>query len=80
MSGLRLTAADVGQRVSVRSRLLAPAPGGPTLTDTLGYLRAWSDGQLEIERNDGSTVRVAAIDVVAGKVLGPPPRRRTERT
>lgn len=76
MTGLRLTVADVGQRVSVRSRLHDPAPGGPTVTDTLGYLRSWDDGRLEIERRDGSTVFVAAADLVAGKVLGPPPRRR----
>jgi len=72
-----LTAADVGQRVTVRSRLQAPAPGGPTLTDTIGYLRSWSEDQLEIERRDGARVRLPLTDVVAGKVLGPPPRRRS---
>jgi hypothetical protein len=78
VSALRLTAADVGQRVSVRSRLPDPAPAGPTLTDTIGYLRSWTGDRVEIERKDGVTVYLAAADIVAGKVLGPPPRRRTE--
>lgn len=73
---VRITAADVGRRVSVRSRIRA-APGQPATTDTLGYLRAWGGGQLEIERRDGTTVALAEADLLAGKVIGdPPPRRR----
>ena len=65
---VRITAADVGSRVSVRSRLA----GGPTearMTDTVGRLLRWSDGVLAIERRDGSVADVLEADLLAGKVL-----------
>jgi hypothetical protein len=73
---VRIRPADVGARVSVRTRLTDPEPGGPSVTDTLGYLRAWSDGILEVERRDGTLVRLAEADLVAGRVIPPPPVRR----
>jgi hypothetical protein len=65
---VRITPADIGARVTVRSRLAAPE-GRATTTDTVGVLRAWSDGFLEIERRDGSVTRLAEADVVAGRVI-----------
>lgn len=78
---VRITPADVGRRVSVRSRL--PAPSGPdpevghspTTTDTLGYLRVWREGILEIERRDGTVRRIAEDDLLAARVVPPPPAR-----
>ncbi len=65
---LSISAADVGSRVSVRRKL---AEGG--LGDVLGELTAWADGVLTVRRKDGSSVSVAQIDLVAGKVV---PARR----
>ena len=72
---VRITPADVGQRVSVRSRIAA-APGEPATTDTLGYLRQWEAGQLRIEKRDGALVVLDEADLLAGKVIGEPPLRR----
>ena len=72
---VRITPADVGRRVSVRSRM-PKADRGPSTTDTLGYLRHWAGGELTIERRDGSLVSVAEADLLAGKVIGEPPQRR----
>jgi hypothetical protein len=72
---VRITPADIGRRVSVRSRLPA-ADEGPTTTDTLGYLRRWDGGELTIERRDGSLASVAEADLLAGKLIGDPPQRR----
>ncbi|MPZ89054.1 MAG: GNAT family N-acetyltransferase, partial [Nitriliruptorales bacterium] len=78
---VRVSPADVGRRVSVRSRLPPQEPGppaapGPTMTDTVGHLRSWRDGVLEIERPDGSLRRIAESDLVAGRVIPPAPPRR----
>ena len=83
---VRITAADVGSRVSVRHRF-----EGSTLTDTLGVLLSWTadkqhaergggdnirGGLLRIEKRDGSVVEVLERDVVAAKVVPPAPPRR----
>jgi hypothetical protein len=46
------------------------------MTDTLGILRAWSDGVLEVERRDGQRVRLQEAALVAARVVPPPPPRR----
>jgi N-acetylglutamate synthase len=83
-----VTPADVGARVTLRSRLAHdrgtadhPGPGagpgtGPTLTDTVGLLLAYEQGTLVVERRDGSTTTVAATDLVAAKVLPASPAPR----
>jgi N-acetylglutamate synthase len=72
-----ITPADVGSRVSVRSRIAPDRPGAPSTTDTVGYLLAWTDQELRIQRRDGTVTTVASSDLLAGKVLeGPPPQRR----
>lgn len=72
---MRISPADVGARVSVRSRLAAPA-GHATTTDTIGVLRAWRDGLLEIVRKDESVARIAEGDLVAARAVPPVPQRR----
>jgi hypothetical protein len=72
---IRITPDDVGRRVSVRARIPA-APGQPSTTDTLGVLRSWEEGVLRIERRDGSTVEIAHADLLAGRIIPPPPARR----
>jgi hypothetical protein len=73
---VRITPADVGQRVSVRARIPA-GPGEPSTSDTLGHLRRWEDGILHIERKDGAFAEIAEEDLLAGRVIppAPPPRR-----
>lgn len=72
---VRITPADVGRRVSVRSAIAAAA-GEPSTTDTLGYLRSWEGGELTIEKRDGTFAVIAEVDLLAGKVIGDPPQRR----
>ncbi|MER6416581.1 GNAT family N-acetyltransferase [Streptomyces humidus] len=72
---VRITAADVGKRVSVR-RLSGAAPIGDKFTDTVGVLTSWDDGVLVITRKTGESVRVDASSLVAGKVVPAAPARR----
>ncbi|WP_443733826.1 GNAT family N-acetyltransferase [Streptomyces muensis] len=72
---VRITAADVGKRVSVR-RLNDPAAGGEKFTDTVGVLASWDEGVLLITRKSGETVRIAESSLVAGKVVPSAPARR----
>ncbi|MFJ3232850.1 GNAT family N-acetyltransferase [Streptomyces sp. NPDC086787] len=72
---VRITAADVGKRVSVR-RLSEPGPPGEKFTDTVGVLASWDDGVLMITRRTGETVRIPESSLVAGKVVPAAPARR----
>jgi ribosomal protein S18 acetylase RimI-like enzyme len=72
---VRITAADVGKRVSVR-RLGEPGVAEEKFTDTVGVLTSWNDGVLLITRRDGETVRIPESALVAGKVVPPAPARR----
>ncbi len=65
---MRITPADVGRRVSVRSRTAAPAGEAP-LTDTVGRLTTWRDGVLTVTRRDGTVAYVDERNLVAGRVL-----------
>jgi hypothetical protein len=76
---IRITPAEVGQRVSVRARLADPPAQGPTTTDTLGILRRWADGVLAIERADGTVTEVAEADLLAARLIPPPPPPRPRR-
>ena len=71
-----ITPADVGRRVSVRSR--THDAQGPPMTDAVGALVEWADGRLRIQRRDGSVATLAEADLLAGKVLpdAPPARRQ----
>jgi hypothetical protein len=65
---VRLTAEDVGRRVTIRARTHAPA-GEPSTTDTVGVLRAWEGGVLRVERRDGTVAEIAEADLVAARVI-----------
>jgi N-acetylglutamate synthase len=68
---VRITPGDVGKRVTVRSRI-AGRPGQPGATDTVGILRAWQGGALDIEQRDGTIRTIAERDLLAAKVVDPP--------
>jgi ribosomal protein S18 acetylase RimI-like enzyme len=72
---VRITAADVGKRVSVRS-LIGHAAPGEKFTDTVGVLTSWDKGVLLITRKSGESVRIAESALVAGKVVPAAPARR----
>ncbi|GGS26376.1 GNAT family N-acetyltransferase [Streptomyces griseoviridis] len=72
---VRITAADVGKRVSVRRSTGSDAPGGK-FADTVGVLTSWDDGVLLITRKGGETVRIGESSLVAGKVVPSAPARR----
>ncbi|MER6625915.1 GNAT family N-acetyltransferase [Streptomyces sp. NPDC000931] len=65
---VRITTADVGKRVSVRS-LIEHGPSGEKFTDTVGVLTSWDNGVLRITRKSGEGVRIAESALVAGKVV-----------
>ncbi|MGX1272168.1 GNAT family N-acetyltransferase [Streptomyces phaeoluteigriseus] len=72
---VRITAADVGKRVSVR-RLSEPGVTEGKFTDTVGVLTSWDSGVLVITRKSGESVRIAESSLVAGKVVPAAPARR----
>jgi len=72
---VRITAADVGKRVSVRCLTDAGAADAK-FTDTLGVLTSWDDGVLAITRKSGESVRIDASSMVAGKIVPAAPARR----
>ncbi|MCX4883391.1 MULTISPECIES: GNAT family N-acetyltransferase [unclassified Streptomyces] len=72
---VRITAADVGKRVSVRRLTDAGVPE-EKFTDTVGVLTSWDDGVLLITRKSGESVRILESSLVAGKVVPAAPARR----
>ncbi|MEU4034667.1 GNAT family N-acetyltransferase [Streptomyces collinus] len=72
---VRITAADVGKRVSVR-RLSEPGATREKFTDTVGVLTSWDAGVLMITQRDGKSVRIPETALVAGKVVPAAPARR----
>ncbi|WP_425245326.1 GNAT family N-acetyltransferase [Streptomyces sp. NEAU-NA10] len=72
---VRITAADVGKRVSVR-RLSEPGVTEGKFTDTVGVLTSWDAGVLVITRKSGESVRIDEASLVAGKVVPAAPARR----
>jgi N-acetylglutamate synthase len=76
---VRLTPADVGQRVVIRWR---PGPEGSTqMTDVLGILEQADDQSFTVRRTrDGQLVVIPRTRAPAGKVIppAPPPRRRRQ--
>ncbi|RLU99399.1 GNAT family N-acetyltransferase [Streptomyces griseocarneus] len=72
---VRINAADVGKRVSVR-RLADFGRSSERFTDTVGVLDSWSDGVLRITRRNGETVVIQESSLVAGKVVPAVPARR----
>ena len=74
---VRLTPADVGQRVVIRWR--RPAPGGDEIADVLGVLEEHTRAAYAVRRADGQRVVIPAERALAGKVVPPPPPRRARR-
>ncbi|MFR9674343.1 GNAT family N-acetyltransferase [Streptomyces sp. TR06-5] len=72
---VRITPADVGKRVSVRS-LTDGSPGEARFTDTVGVLTSWTGGVLRITRKAGESVELAETALVAGKPVPAAPARR----
>lgn len=72
---IRITAADVGRRVSVRARTHSHPPA----TDTVGVLRAWEESTLVVERRDGTRARIPQGDLLAARVVPDAPPRRARR-
>ncbi|MFC7819215.1 GNAT family N-acetyltransferase [Streptomyces sp. NPDC057367] len=72
---VRITAADVGKRVSVR-RLNDAGDAAEKFTDTVGVLTSWDDGVLLITRKSGESVRIPESSLVAGRVAPSAPARR----
>ncbi|HUC25841.1 MAG TPA: hypothetical protein VMA73_24300 [Streptosporangiaceae bacterium] len=71
---VRLTPADVGQRVVIRWR--RPAAGnGEVVADVLGILEAADAASFAVRTPDGQLVVVPADRALAGKVVPPPPVR-----
>ena len=72
---VRLTPADVGQRVVIRWR--RPVPGnGEQIADVLGILQAADTGSFTVRTSDGKLVVVPTGRALAGKVVPPRPARR----
>lgn len=72
---VRITASDVGKRVSVRS-LTAPSERLGRFTDTVGILTSWTGGVLRITRRDGEHAEIEEASMVAGKTVPLTPARR----
>ncbi len=71
---VRVTPADVGQRVVIRWR---PEPGdSEQMTDVLGILEEADAGSFAVRTRDGTLVVIPAGRALAGKVVPPPARRR----
>ena len=72
---VRLTPADVGQRVVIRWR--RPVPGdGEAVADVLGILEGADAGSFAVRVPDGKLIVIPAGRALAGKVVPPPPGRR----
>jgi hypothetical protein len=72
---VRLTPADVGQRVVIRWR--RPVPGaGEAVADVLGILEGVDADSFAVRAPDGKLIVIPAGRALAGKVVPPPPARR----
>jgi hypothetical protein len=74
---VRLTAADVGQRVVIRWRP-GPDDSGP-MTDVLGILEEYDDEAFSVRTRDGRLAVIPRGRAVAGKVVPPPPPPRQRK-
>jgi N-acetylglutamate synthase len=77
---VRITAADIGQRVAIRWRP-AELDGSTLLTDVLGILEEADDQHFKVRRGrDGQLITIPRTRAVAGKVVPPaPPARRPRK-
>jgi N-acetylglutamate synthase len=72
---VRITPADVGQRVVIRWR--RPGPGdSDEIADVLGILEEADALSFTVRTRDGKLVVIPAERALAGKLVPPPPARR----
>jgi N-acetylglutamate synthase len=73
---VRLTAADVGQRVVIRWLRPGPDDAGQ-MTDVLGILEEYDAQSFAVRTRDGQLVVIPSTRALAAKVVpaGPPPGR-----
>ena len=78
---VRLTAANIGERVAIRWRPPGP-PDSRQMTDVLGILEEADDQFFKVRRSrDGQLVEIPRTRALAGKVVPPaPPPHRNLRT
>jgi hypothetical protein len=78
---VRITAADVGKRVTIRWRPPELEGSSKWMTDVLGILEEADDQFFKVRRGrDGQLVVIPRERALAGKVVPPaPPRRRPSR-
>jgi N-acetylglutamate synthase len=75
---LRLSPADIGQRVVIRWR--RPAPGdGDQIADVLGTLEAADSRGFTVRTASGEAVVIPVERALAGKTVPPAARRRGAR-
>ena len=75
---VRITAADVGQRVTIRWRPPELEGSSTWMTDVLGILEEADDQFFKVRRGrDGQLIVIPRERALAGKVVppAPPPRR-----
>ena len=75
---VRITAADVGQRVTIRWRPPELEGSSKWMTDVLGILEEADDQFFKVRRGrDGQLIVIPRERALAGKVVppAPPPRR-----
>jgi hypothetical protein len=76
---VRITAADVGQRVTIRWRP-PELDGSRLMTDVLGILEEADDHFFKVRRGrDGQLVVIPRERALAGKVVPPAPPRRPRK-
>jgi hypothetical protein len=74
---VRLTPADIGQRVVIRWR---PGPAGSTqMTDVLGILEQADAQAFSVRTRDGNLVVIPTGRAIAGKVVPPRPTSTRHR-
>jgi N-acetylglutamate synthase len=71
---VRLTAADVGERVVVRWRRPA-RDGGEEIADVIGILEAADAVSFGVRKASGELVTIPRERALAGKTVPPAPRR-----
>jgi N-acetylglutamate synthase len=72
---VRLTPADVGQRVVIRWRRPSPA-AGEEIADVLGILEENDAASFTVRTSDGQLVVIPHARALAGKVVPPAQPRR----
>jgi hypothetical protein len=78
---VRVTAADVGKRVTIRWRPAELEGSSKWMTDVLGILEEADDQFFKVRRGrDGQLIEIPRERALAGKVVppAPPPRQRSK--